>query len=239
MTHAAKSALLVAAALAALAGTGRAQLISRVDFDAIRRAVSDSGSPYHYPRLWQRLLRSDPALDLSCYRHLYYGQVYQDSYDPVNTKLLEREREYFVNVREGKRAAAAAAARELVRRDPLNLKYNQMAAAGLLQRGDSAAARAHLRRWRSLVDVILASGDGRSDTTAYVVTRVPDEYQVLRHLGREASAHVFRSTSGKRLYSDVFTLTPDGPGSDTLYFNTNWSYWYLRRSVEPDTKGNP
>lgn len=231
---------LAALLLASLAGSGWPQLISNVDFDAIRRAVSDTASPYYYPELRRRLLRFDPTLGRGDYRHLYYGQVYQDSYDPVNTTLLEREREYFVSVSAGKRAAAAAAARELVRRDPLNLKYNQMAAAILVQRGDSAAARAHLRRWRSLVDVILASGDGRSDSTAYVVTRVPDEYQVLAHLGLATTSHIFRGgPAGQRRYSDVFALQPNRAGRDSVHFNTNWSYWYLQRSVEPDTRGTP
>lgn len=232
--------LLAVLALGALAAAAGAQRISGVDFDAIRRAVSDTASPYHYPRLWRRLLDGDRTLGPQELRHLYYGQVYQDSYDPINAGLFDREREYFASERAGEWPQAAAAVRDLVRRDPLNLKYNRMAAASLPQCGDSAAARAHLRRWRLLVDVILASGDGRSDATAYVVTRVPDEYQVLAHLGLAATAHVFRGgPAGLRRYSDVFVLGPNSAGRDTVHFNTNWSYWYLQRSVEPDTKERP
>ncbi len=234
------SALCAALALGALAAAVGAQRISTVDFDAIRRAVSDTASPYHYPRLWRRLLDGDRTLGPKEYRHLYYGQVYQDSYDPINAGLFDREREYFASERGGEWPRAADAARDLVRRDPLNLKYNRMAAASLLATGDSAAARGHLRRWRLLVDVILASGNGRSDATAYVVTRVPDEYQVLAHLGLATTAHIFRGgPAGQRRYSDVFALKPNRAGRDTVHFNTNWSYWYLQRSVEPDTKENP
>lgn len=234
-----KKTVIALIGLASATATLPAQKFSNVDFDAIRRAVSDTGSVYHYPRLWQRFQKFDPSLDQRDYAHLYYGQVYQDSYNPVNTGLMEREREFFTSQRAKKWPQAAAAARDLVRQDPLNLKYNQMAGASLLANSDTASARRHRGRWQRLVNLILTSGDGRSDTTAYVVIRVPDEYQVLAHLGLESTAHAFKgSPGGKRLYSDVFELKPNRTGRDTVYFNTNWSYWYLSRTVEPETKGN-
>ncbi|MDI6739507.1 MAG: DUF4919 domain-containing protein [Candidatus Edwardsbacteria bacterium] len=233
-----KKTALALIVLTAVAAPLRAQKISNVDFDAIRRAVSDTGSAYFYPRLWKRFLRFDTTLDRRAYAHLYYGHVYQGDYNPVNTELIEREREFLECDKAKKRAKAAAAARALVDTDPLNLKYNHYAGMSLLRKGDTVSARRYRGRWTSLINLILASGDGRSDSTAYVVIRVPDEYQVMGHLGLEPTAHFFRGgPAGKRLYRDVFELKPNKIGFDKIYFNTNWSYWYLNRAIEGETQG--
>ena len=224
-------------ALVAAAAALEAQTISNVDFDAIRRAISDTASAYHYPALWRRLMRDDPALGRREYAHLYYGQVYQDSYDPVNARLREREREARAHLRAGRRRTAAAAAQELARIEPLNLQHIDLAGASLLAAGDTAAAKRYARRWRHLTELILASGDGRTDTTAYVTVRVPDEYQAMRRLGVEPADHFFRGSRQGRFFSDVFSLKSNPGGRDSVYFNTNWSYWFLQRSVEPDRKG--
>ena len=218
-----------------------AQRYSQIDFDSVRQRITDSASAYYYPRLLRRYQGFDARLGLEDYQHLYYGYVFDEKYDPVNTVLTRREQVFRDQFGAKRYRAALQTARVLLAADPLNLKYNFLAGVCSEQLRDSAAARRFRARWAGLASAIRASGDGRSPATAYVVVRVPDEYQMLKALGLEFSAHIFRGPPAGRsgLCTDLFALKPNRQLLDTLCFNTNWSVQYLNETIEQQHDGRP
>ncbi len=220
------------AALIALAGGLSAQKYSLIDFDSVQQQICDSASPYYYPALLKRCLADDGSLQPGDYAHLYYGYVYHDQYRPVDPGRLRREREMQELFKGGKYRKASALAFKLVREDPLNADYIFWAGRCSEQLRDTLAARKYLGRWRGLIEAIRSSGDGRSAATAYVVIRVPDEYQMLQALRLGYTSHILRGDRQRQLYYDLFPLKPNRLGLDTLFFNINWSYQYLSATID-------
>jgi predicted RNA-binding protein associated with RNAse of E/G family len=74
-------------------------------------------------------------------------------------------------------------------------------------------------KFNSLVKTILSSGDGRKEKTAFVVTRVPDEYLILEVLGLQMESQALTGKRGKRY--DVLYLTENEHNLKSLYFDIN------------------
>ncbi|HTY07757.1 MAG TPA: DUF4919 domain-containing protein [Candidatus Edwardsbacteria bacterium] len=227
-----KRMMICGAALLALAGGLRAQKYSQIDFDSVQQRICDARSRYYYPPLLKHYLADDVSLRVDDYVHLYYGYVFHDQYRPVDPVRLHQEQELQAQFKAGKYKRAAALARRLLRQDPLNTDYLYWTGRCAEQRRDSALALRCRARWRNLVEAIRASGDGRSRATAFVVIRVPDEYQLLQALRLEYTAHLLHEDRLRQLYYDLFTLKPNRLGLDTLYFNTNWSYQFLAETID-------
>jgi hypothetical protein len=78
----------------------------------------------------------------------------------------------------------------------LNPKAHQLASQVAKQLGDTAAADREAAAAKKCLDGILGTGDG-SAKNAYLVTRVSDEYDVLRHLGKSSGSQGLVMKDGK------------------------------------------
>lgn len=96
---------------------------------------------------------------------------------------------------------------------PVDILAQQITATALSKLGREPEAQAHVRMYRGLVDSILASGDGRTPGTAFVVISISEEYAVLR---------VFQLKPARQALLDggidAFTVSAEG-GTATIYFN--------------------
>lgn len=76
----------------------------------------------------------------------------------------------------------------------------------------------HKNVYLGLVNSILASGDGRSTKTAYVVINVAEEYAVLTALELKRGSQALLNEDGKKF--DVLTVqNPQTNESEKVYFN--------------------
>ena len=69
------------------------------DFERIKTDISNPSSPYYYPKLMERYERNETIMNLEEYRHLYYGYLFQEDFNPYRKNdILERnEALYYKN----------------------------------------------------------------------------------------------------------------------------------------------
>lgn len=96
---------------------------------------------------------------------------------------------------------------------PVDIDARMVAAVSLQQLGREPEAAEQKRWYNGLVDSVLASGDGKTAETAFVVISVPEEYAMLHAFGVE-------SRGQSLLAGGIDAITVEGEsGSETIYFN--------------------
>lgn len=137
----------------------------------------------------------------------------------------------------GQHQTALAEARAILGRDYLNIEAHFAAMVSCAALDDAGCRTHHAYVARGLVQSILASGDGRSTATAFVVIRTPEEYALLRVLGAQPQAQALVQRDG-HMY-DVLTVQ-DMKTSETreIYFNIDIPHAVLRRALG-DAAGRP
>tara|TARA_Y100000589_G_scaffold328039_1_gene371221 strand:+ start:43478 stop:44182 length:705 start_codon:yes stop_codon:yes gene_type:complete len=155
----------------------QAQKISNVDFDLIKREISDSNSIFFYPNLLERFKKFDTTLTFLDYQHIYYGSVFQSNYSPYYNSQTEEK--FYELYKKEKFKKAIPSGIKAFEDNPVNMRLIFRLAVANLAEGNKQKARKLANLYYNLMDVILSSGDGKSIQTAYVVTRVSDEYEII------------------------------------------------------------
>lgn len=96
---------------------------------------------------------------------------------------------------------------------PVDMDAHYLAAVALTELGRSHEARAHIAWYKGLVESVLATGDGHSPETAWVVISPQEEYSILQAL--QVKLVQQRLLDG---HIDAMTVEADA-GTRTLYFN--------------------
>lgn len=122
--------------------------------------------------------------------------------------------------------AALAASRVWLTTCPIDIDAHFISAVALSELGRSEESKEHVRWFRGLVDSVLASGDGRTPATAYVVVSVSEEYAVLRALRlRHRSQAV--TTEG----IDVMSVETETGRATTVYFNPAAHFRRMKKAL--------
>jgi Domain of unknown function (DUF4919) len=106
-----------------------------------------------------------------------------------------------------------AASQAWVEACPVDIDAHLFSGMALSKLGRVAESEEHRRWYRGLVESVLASGDGDSPETAYVVISVPEEYAVLRALGLR-----FQEQSLLEGGIDMMTVESES-GTARIFFN--------------------
>lgn len=188
----------------------QSQKVSNVDFDAIeRRMEADTAL---YGKLLDRFIQADSTLTPDEISLLYYGAVYRDNYAPY--ELNDNEKKFYDLCSARKFEKALTVGEELLRNNPLDIRLLNRLYTCARKMEDVKKYNAYKFRYMALVTAVSNSGNGKSDSTAFVVIRISDEYAVLSHL---ELSHRNQSLKGN---CDVFTLSEPGNfGQYQLYFD--------------------
>lgn len=146
----------------------------RPDDGAIRAEIFDPASPYFYPPLMSRYMEGDTTLTATDYHYLYYGFAMQDEYVPLDPIPGEADMMTILEHTGGKLNVQIAGkllfyAQEAMQRDPFSPStINLMTYAyGVL--GDAEREKVSAARLRGVLGTIAASGDGKTEKTAWNV----------------------------------------------------------------------
>ena len=115
---------------------------------------------------------------------------------------------------------------------PVDILAQQITATALTKLGRAPEAQEHIRMYRGLVDSILASGDGRTPQTAFVVISIAEEYAILR---------VFQLKPARQALIDggIDAITVENDGrTATIYFNPG-AQWRRRDRALGGATGTP
>ena len=95
--------------------------------------------------------------------------------------------------------------------------------------GDQAKADFHRKVARGLLDSIMASGDGKTTQTAFVVVRIDEEYDVLSALRFKLTTQSLDSADGHAF--DRMEVTSASGEKSTLYFQIDRPLTWLSKSM--------
>jgi hypothetical protein len=206
-----------------------AQKVSNVDFNEIKSQTANPGSPYYFPKQLTRLQASDSTLQAKDYHYLYYGQVFQATYNPeANAEASEAFTKAFAAKQY--REALALGAKEL-RAHPFNLRLTTELIVCASQASGRRLAQRYANRYFGLLQALRSSGDGHSPTNAFVVATVDDEYTLMGYYNLDFSSQSRTATT------DIFRLKPVAEASaagsqqhfegQEIYFNVSQPLNYL------------
>lgn len=158
-----------------------AQNIGRIDFSEIKKEIENPESNYYYPSLLERIHADDTTLNYSDYKHLYYGNVFQENYHPYGITDLKKEFNAIYKSRNYEQALLKG--KDVLAENPVDIEVTLKMIIACLETGDTLSAKIYGKKYFGFLDVIYASGDGKSLETAYVVISVDDEYRIVGDLG--------------------------------------------------------
>ncbi|AZA52836.1 DUF4919 domain-containing protein [Chryseobacterium sp. G0201] len=152
---------------------------SKIDFKSIEKNLTNAQSPYNYEKLIFKYKGYPKSLDSIEAQYLYYGRNFKK--DKISTsdddfkKLAEafKDKNFEECIKLGK---------VLYDKDPTNLDVLLILLRAYDSQKDGSNFSHHLGQFRLLADAMKASGDGKSEKTAYAVNSVGDEYILLNML---------------------------------------------------------
>ena len=201
------------------------------DYQEIETLTKDKGSAFYYDELFKRYADHDTLLTLRDYRLLYYGYFFQDAYTPFYSTP---EADSIRMVLGDKDKLTTEEWKEVIRMGKTNLEKNPFDLKGLnivwvahRHTGDSATARLYFDKLKKLVQTILSTGDGMSETTAFHVLNVSHEYDIINILGYEYGGDQ-NLTEGK---CDYLSLKTNEDNLKGLYFDVNQIFQGYRKNM--------
>lgn len=191
-------------------------LFNKPDYDLIKIESQDSTSSFYYPKLLSRLVAYDTTLTNEDYRHLYYGYIYQENYEPYWTspdekkllkyyqseRLKEKDYEEIINL-----------ATHSINEFPFDLR--QMNYLGYIYhlKGDEEMAKRVSFRFHGTIGAIISSGDGETCKTGFHVISTSHEYVILNLFQFQFKAQSFSDGC------DYLSLIKDERNIEGVYFD--------------------
>lgn len=153
---------------------------SILDIEKMGKAISNPESMYYYDRLEYKYRGLPATLDTEEAKYLYYGRLFlEDKIEVTDARFIELRNAY----EKGDYQKCATLGRQLYHLDATNLDVLLIMMRGLENTKQLDNLSLHMLQLKTLTSVILASGDGKSEKTAYLVNTIGDEYILLNMLG--------------------------------------------------------
>jgi len=170
--------------------------------------------------------RAADASKIAEYLNLRLDYSKSPEYDPYNTEVHNITEACDQLMEEGKFKEAIDKAKIGLEKDRYNIHLLVCLASAYRRIGDIENADKHRKLWVGLISSILASGDGKSAKSAFVVISVDEEYAVLEvlNLRRTIQRHVVIDGAN----FDILEVEKQEPASKfDLYFNIDIPFKWL------------
>lgn len=188
--NAMKKLLFMIAAILLLAGTlpaapaSQKKAITPVapDLETIRKEVANPSSPYYYPKLMGRYQQNETVMNLEDYRHLYYGYLFQEDFNPYrhNEASNKNESLYYKNTHTRAELDSIISYAEAALDDnPFDLSQINFLIYALRARGKVNRANIWQYRLNHLIQAIISSGTGADAEHAWYVINPRHEYDIV------------------------------------------------------------
>lgn len=205
------------------------QTFTDLDYENIRKAVSDPDASTYYPKLMQRFLDSDVTLTDDEFRLLYYGHLYQNNYDPYSPAMEHNALALYLK----KETLTPADCDAIINYTnismndfPFNFHHLRMAVYAYHVKGDLKEADNRMKMLNGIINAILSSGDGKSLRTAFHVVYPPHEYEIVNFLGFNAEYQKLNNVW------DIISLSKNSKNIPALYFNVEEMLNIYRERIE-------
>ena len=181
-----------------------------------------------YNKLFDRFLTNDTTLSLDDYVIIYYGQAFIDNYKPNAIHDSVRALNMYLNTsRESVDFQKVLNLTKQILNDfPFNIEQIYITGIAYDKIGEHDLSKLWFYKYDKLIRTIMSSGDGKSEKTAMIVSKVTDEYSILNALGLSFTGQAL--TSKKKKYYDLMNVEQNDYGIDKLYFDINLFFGNLK-----------
>ncbi len=186
------------------------------DYDLIKSEIQDSASIFYYPKLLSRLNTFDATLTNQDYRHLYYGYIFQEKYEPYWISPYEVELSKYYQrrkIKEKEYDKIIELATHSITEFPFDLRQLNFLGFTYHLKGDEETARKVAARLAGTIDAIMSSGDGKTCETGYHVISVSHEYFILNRFQFNMKSQAMTGDC------DYLSIGHDERNIDGIYFN--------------------
>lgn len=164
------------------------------DMDAIFDAILDKTSPYYYPKLMAEFERNDTLMKLDKFRHLYFGYMFQEDYNPYRPKSIGTALDEFYEKATWNRQDCDSVIKycELALEDnPFDLHRMIDLISALKTKGKNNLAKIWQYKLDYILMAIASSGTGTDEDNAWYVIAPEHEYILLNAKGAVVTDHIF------------------------------------------------
>lgn len=214
-------ALLLSVIMALLASAQSAQPVipntEMPDLEAIRSAIIDKASPYYYPRLMTEFERNDTLMKLDKFRHLYFGYMFQEDYNPYRPKAIGTALDEFYEKATWNRQDCDSVIKYCglaLEDNPFDLHRMIDLISAYKTKGKTNLAKIWQYKLDYILMAIASSGTGADEENAWYVIAPEHEYVLLNAKGAIVTDHVFYEPH----YEFIKTRENDG-STGGYYFN--------------------
>lgn len=200
------------------AKTDKKQAPERPDMEEIKREVTDPSSKYYYPKLMEQYERNETIMDLQAYRHLYYGYLFQEDFNPYRHSEVSSKNESLYYKSKHTRAeldSIITYAKEALKDNPFDLSQMNFMIYALRERGKVNLANIWQYRLNHLLEAIVSSGTGADKDNAWFVINPRHEYNIINFQNAVAKHQEYEEPYFDRI--DV--EKKGGKEKGTYYFN--------------------
>jgi Domain of unknown function (DUF4919) len=165
-----------------------------------------------YESLLEKARRGDPGLDLTALR-----MAWADRLAEARAADPELRKKMFAALHQDQWPAVIETGNQVLAQNYLDIDAHMFVAFAYEKTHEPEKAALHRTMGNGLMKSILASGDGRSFKTAFVVISVEEEYSVLKHYRLQSDKQDLVTAEGHSY--DVLTAKTDQHEQATVYFN--------------------
>lgn len=215
------SAFILAAAFSATGAAARQEkksMSERPDLERIKREVMDPKSKYFYPELMKRYEANETVMNLDDYRHLYYGYLFQEDFNPYRHSEASTKNEslyYKQNHTRAELDSIIAYAKEALDDNPFDLTQMNFLIYAYRARGKVNLANIWQYRLNHMLEAIVSSGTGADKENAWYVINPRHEYNIINFQNAVAKHQQYEEPYFDRI--DV--EKKNGKENATYYFN--------------------
>jgi tetratricopeptide (TPR) repeat protein len=141
---------------------------------------------YNYKKLHKKFTTNYQSLGLDDFFMLYLGFTQQKNYSPYQLEDVFKASKIEEKLQNGDFEGGVTACKKLLKKNPFILKTYLMLALAYSRLGKQAKFEEYYFKHYAFLRSILATGNGKSAESAYLVASPSDEYNLIHFLGLEA-----------------------------------------------------
>ena len=197
-----------------------------VNYQEIEENIKIADSSFYYPKLISAFLVGDSNMSLQEKRHLYYGFIFHESYNPyAHSIYMDSISQYYgksklVNDDYKKIIKYSDSILSITPFDIRSLQAKAFAYYSLYEKEKELKVQNQIM---IIYDAILSSGDGLNKDNAFHILFISHEYDLIDFLG-------FKFSGEQSLVDDKYDhllLLPNEYQIEGLYFDASASFNYL------------
>jgi hypothetical protein len=164
------------------------QQFTKPDYQKIETTISQEDSDHYYPALFKRYAGNDTTLNHQDYRMLYYGYIFQEDYAPQTSSKYRKQLDAIYQkdqLTQEDFKKIIDLEKKILQEKPFSMRDLNTLAYSYEQTGQQEKTKKIDYKLNLIIETILSSGDGLEEETAWHVTAITHEYDILNVLGFE------------------------------------------------------